>query len=120
MTKRQRYDICNLFPIRCYTFDSSDNLLESTLKEAIKLDYESRNKPYGVGTSDDIDNNPKFKNTLDWFQSCMDTIHADEGWLTDRLVVYKTWANRSLKNSGDHHGSHRHPMSFLSLSLIHI
>ncbi len=114
MTKRQKYDICNIFPIRCYTFDSPNNLLKSTLKEVIKLDYVSRNEPYGVGTSDEIDKNPKFKGILDWFQSCIDTIHADEEWHTDRLVVNKTWANRSCKNSGHHHGSHRHPMSFLS------
>jgi len=67
-----------------------------------------------VGTTNDIQTNPDFVNMFEWFQHCIDTLHADNGWDADRVVVNKAWANRSDASTGDHHDPHRHPMSYLS------
>ena len=67
-----------------------------------------------MGTTNDIQTNPDFVNMFEWFQHCIDTLHADNGWDADRVVVNKAWANRSDASTGDHHDPHRHPMSYLS------
>ena len=72
------------------------------------------NEPYGVGTSDQLHSSPEFYDIHEWFQQCVDQVHKDNGWQCDRLVVNKSWANRSDARSGHHHSPHRHPMSYLS------
>ena len=47
-------------------------------------------------------------------KKCVDQVHKDNGWHCDRLVVNKSWANRSDAKCGHHHSPHRHPMSYLS------
>ena len=111
---RQKYEDIPLFPVRCFNFQASDALVEDTLEKVKKLDYRSYNEPEGVGTSNDIHANPDFKGLHDWFQKCIDTLHVDNGWQADRIVVNKSWVNRSDANTGHHHDPHRHPMSYLS------
>ena len=76
--------------------------------------YRNYNAEYGVGTTSDIVDNPIFNELHEWFQSCIDTLHVDNAWSCDRIVVNKSWINRSDAESGHHHAPHRHPMSFLS------
>ena len=111
---RQKYEDIPLFPVRCFNFQASDVLVEDTLEKVKKLDYRRYNEPEGVGTSNDIHANPQFRGLHDWFQQCIDTLHADNGWQCDRIVVNKSWVNRSDAEKGEHHAPHRHPMSYLS------
>ena len=111
---RQRYDNFNLFPVRCWNFQASDALVSDTLDKVMKLDYRKYNPDGGVGTSNDIHANPEFRGLHDWFQQCIDTLHADNAWQADRIVVNKSWVNRSDAEKGEHHAPHRHPMSYLS------
>ena len=111
---RQKYDELPLFPVRTFTFIAPEDLLDDTLEKCKKLQYKEYNPPGGVGTSDDIHINDDFKGIIDWFQECMDTLHADEGWYTDRVAVCKAWVNRSDKESSHCHDAHRHPMSLMS------
>ena len=111
---RQKYENVPLFPVRCFNFKASSSLVEDTLEKVKKLDYRSYNEPEGVGTSNDIHANPEFRGLHDWFQKCIDTLHVDNGWQADRIVVNKSWVNRSDANTGHHHDPHRHPMSYLS------
>ena len=85
-----------------------------TLEKLKQLEYRSYNEPYGVGTSDQLHSSPEFYDIHEWFQQCVDQVHKDNGWQCDRLVVNKSWANRSDARSGHHHSPHRHPMSYLS------
>ena len=111
---RQKYENVPLFPVRCFNFKASSSLVEDTLEKVKKLDYRSYNEPEGVGTSNDIHANPEFRGLHDWFQKCIDTLHVDNGWQADRIVVNKSWVNRSDANTGHHHDPQRHPMSYLS------
>jgi len=111
---RQKYQNVPLFPVRCFNFQASSSLVEDTLEKVKKLDYRRYNEPEGVGTSNDIHTNPEFNGLHDWFQKCIDTLHVDNGWQADRIVVNKSWVNRSDANTGHHHDPHRHPMSYLS------
>ena len=111
---RQDYVTQPMFPIRCFSFKAPVGLTKDTLAKAEKMAYKNYNAEYGVGTTSDICNNPIFKELHVWFQSCIDTLHADNGWNCDRLVVNKSWINRSDAESGHHHAPHRHPMSYLS------
>ena len=111
---RQKYENVPLFPVRCFNFKASSSLVEDTLEKVKKLDYRSYNEPEGVGTSNDIHANPEFRGLHDWFQKCIDTLHVDNGWQADRIVVNKSWVNRSDANTGHHHDPHRHQMSYLS------
>ena len=112
--KRQKYDNIPLFPVRCWNFQASDALVSDTLDKVKKLDYRRYNEPAGVGTSNDIHRREEFRGLHSWFQQCVDTIHADNGWQCDRLVVNKSWVNRSDAKGGEHHEPHRHPMSYIS------
>ncbi len=87
---RQKYENAPLFPVRCFNFQASDALVEDTLEKVKKLDYRRYNEPEGVGTSNDIHANPQFRGLHDWFQQCIDTLHADNGWQCDRIVVNKS------------------------------
>ena len=111
---RQEYTYQPLFPVNCYTFRAPAGLAENALKKAKDLEYKSFNPPGGVGTSDDITTNKDFHYLHRWFQECSDTLHCDNGWNCDRLVVNKSWVNRSDARTGEHHMPHRHPMSYLS------
>lgn len=111
---RQKYQTENLFPVRTFFFKAPDSLVSETLEKAKQLTYRSYNDPYGVGTSNDIHANQDFRSTFAWFQECIDTLHKDNGWQCDRIVVNKGWVNRSDARSGHHHDAHRHPMSYLS------
>jgi len=111
---RQEYATRPMFPIRCFSFKAPKGLTKDTLAKAEKMAYKNFNAEYGVGTTSDICDNPIFKELHAWFQSCIDTLHVDNGWNCDRLVVNKSWINRSDAGSGHHHAPHRHPMSFLS------
>ena len=111
---RQEYNNFNLFPVRCWNFQASDALVSDTLDKVMKLDYRKYNPDGGVGTSNDIHANPEFRGLHDWFQQCIDTLHADNAWQADRIVVNKSWVNRSDAEKGEHHAPHRHPMSYFS------
>lgn len=109
-----KYSTDFLFPVRFFTFKASEELTADTLEKLQHIEYRRYNEPYGVGTSDQLHSNPEFRELHEWFQKCVDQLHRDNGWHCDRLVVNKSWANRSNAGSGDHHSPHRHPMSFLS------
>ena len=111
---RQEYQTNPMFPVRCFSFKSSNKLLKDTLTKVKELDYRNYNAEFGVGTSDELQHNPDFYDLHEWFQECIDTLHADNSWTCDRIIVNKSWANRSDADSGHHHAPHRHPMSFLS------
>ena len=111
---RQDYKTENLFPIRCFSFKASKDLLKQTLDTAKNQEYRSYNGSGGVGTTDDIQHLPEFSAIHNWFQHCIDTLHVDNGWNCDRIVINKSWINRSDGESGHHHTPHRHPMSYLS------
>tara|TARA_B100001113_G_scaffold348663_1_gene342854 strand:- start:574 stop:1206 length:633 start_codon:yes stop_codon:yes gene_type:complete len=110
----KKYNEVNLFPLRCFSFQASDSLVNDTLEKAKKLEYRNYNPDGGVGTSNDIQSMPEFRELHLWFQECIDTLHADNGWQVDRMVVNKSWINRSDAKKGHHHSPHRHPMSYLS------
>lgn len=112
--KYKEYQKVNLFPVRCFSFKAPDSLVSDALEKSKVLQYKSFNDPAGVGTSDDIQSHKDFKPLMEWFQECIDSLHVDEGWNCDRLVVNKAWVNRSDAKSGHHHEAHRHPMSYLS------
>ena len=111
---RQDYKEVPLFPIRCWSFNAPDDLTRNTAFDLKELEYRNYNSNAGVGTSKDITKLPQFYDIHEWFQHCVDTVHADNSWTCDRLVVNKSWSNRSDAHSGHHHFPHRHPMSFLS------
>ena len=111
---RQGYLRQDMFPVKCWSFNSPKSMAEDTLAKVKELDYRNYNAEYGVGTSDEMNKMPQFHDLHAWFQSCIDTLHADNGWHCDRIVVNKSWANRSDAQSGHHHAPHRHPMSYLS------
>lgn len=111
---RQEYSTKELFPVRCFAFTASEHLTASALEACREIKYKKYNEPYGVGTSDEIQHLHQFRFLHEWFQQCVDTLHADYAWNCDRLVVNKSWANRSDAGTGHHHYAHRHPMSFLS------
>ena len=111
---RQKYNTELLFPVRCFSFKSSPELLKDTYDKVQDLNYRNYNADSGVGTTDQLHTNPDFYNLHEWFQECIDTLHADNSWTCDRIIVNKSWANRSDAQSGHHHSPHRHPMSFLS------
>ena len=111
---RQLYDTQSMFPIRCFSFKAPDGM-NADVKEAVKkLDYRNYNAEYGVGTSSSILKHPDFLYLHEWFQCCIDTLHIDNGWNCDSIVINKSWVNRSDAGTGHHHAPHRHPMSFLS------
>jgi len=103
-----------LFPVRFFTFRAPEKLTKETLEKAKLLEYRKYNEPSGVGTSDEIHSDLNFYDLHKWFQRCVDQLHADNGWHCDRLIVNKSWVNRSDAKSGDCHSPHRHPMSYLS------
>lgn len=109
-----KYETDLLFPIRFFTFRAPEELTADTLEKLQHLEYRSYNDPGGVGTTDEIHHRPEFQDLHEWFQKCIDSLHRDNGWHCDRLVVNKSWANRSDARSGDCHPAHRHPMSYLS------
>ena len=111
---RQDYLQVNMFPIRCFSFKSSQEMVKDVYEKLQDLEYRNYNNESGVGTTDEIQSNPDFSELHEWFQSCIDTIHADNSWACDRVVLNKSWANRSDAGSGHHHSPHRHPMSYLS------
>lgn len=111
---RQDYLQVNMFPIRCWSFKSSQRMVKDVYAKLQDLEYRNYNNESGVGTTDEIHNNPDFYELHEWFQHCIDTIHADNSWTCDRIIVNKSWANRSDAGSGHHHSPHRHPMSYLS------
>ena len=111
---RQKYSTVNMFPIRCFSFKAPKELTESTLEKVNSLEYRCYNGDGGVGTSLDIHKNPDFYDLHEWFQRCVDSLHVDNGWSCDRIVVNKSWVNRSDAETGHHHTPHRHPMSWLS------
>ena len=108
------YRVNHLFPVRFWTFEAPVELTTDTLEKLKTIEYRSYNEPYGVGTSDQLHSRPEFRNLHAWFQEAVDQVHKDNGWQCDRLVVNKSWANRSDAGSGHHHSPHRHPMSYLS------
>ena len=118
MSSRQEYNTENVFPIRCWSFQASQELTETTLEAAQEIDYRSYNEDGmgagGTGTTDDIQTLEQFRPAMEWIQKCVDTLHFDNGWCCDRLIVNKAWCNQARPNSGHHHIPHRHPMSFLS------
>ena len=118
MSSRQEYNTENIFPIRCWSFQASQELTETTLEAAQEIDYRSYNEDGmgagGTGTTDDIQTLEQFRPAMEWIQKCVDTLHFDNGWCCDRLIVNKAWCNQARPNSGHHHIPHRHPMSFLS------
>ena len=109
-----KYKVNHLFPVRFWTFQAPKELTMETLEKLKQLEYRSYNEPYGVGTSDQLHPLPEFRDIHEWFQKCVDQVHTDNGWHCDRIVVNKSWANRSDAKSGHHHSPHRHPMSYLS------
>ena len=109
-----KYKVHHLFPVRFWTFHASEELTADTLEKVKSVEFRSYNEPYGVGTSDQLHSRPEFRDIHAWFQQCVDQVHRDNGWKCDRLVVNKSWANRSDAKSGHHHSAHRHPMSYLS------
>ena len=111
---RQDYKDIPLFPIRCWSFKAPSKLRIDTLDEMKKLEYRDYNADGAVGTSEEMTRLPQFHDIHEWFQHCVDTVHADNSWTCDRIVVNKSWANRSDAHSGHHHYPHRHPMSYLS------
>ena len=111
---RQEYQNNDLFPVKCWAFQSTKSLAEDTLNKVKDLEFRNYNAQYGVGTSDEMNKMPQFYDLHAWFQSCIDTLHVDNGWHCDRIVINKSWANRSDAQSGHHHPPHRHPMSYLS------
>ena len=111
---RQDYKEIPLFPIRCWTFKAPSKLRIDTLEGMKKLEYRDYNADGAVGTSEEMTRLPQFYDIHEWFQHCVDTVHADNSWTCDRIVVNKSWANRSDAGTGHHHFPHRHPMSFLS------
>ena len=118
MSSRQEYNTENVFPIRCWSFQASQELTETTLEAAQEIDYRSYNEDGmgagGTGTTDDIQTLEQFRPAMEWIQKCVDTLHFDNGWCCDRLIVNKAWCNQARPDSGHHHIPHRHPMSFLS------
>ncbi len=118
MSSRQEYNTENIFPIRCWSFQASQELTETTLEAAQEIDYRSYNEDGmgagGTGTTDDIQTLEQFRPAMEWIQKCVDTLHFDNGWCCDRLIVNKAWCNQARPDSGHHHIPHRHPMSFLS------
>ena len=115
---RQKYTTENLFPIRCFSFKAEPEFNNKTLEAAQNIDYRNYNLDAngrgGVGTTDDIQTLPEFRDIMRWFQQCVDTLHFDNGWCCDRIIVNKAWCNQSRGGSGHHHDAHRHPMSYLS------
>ena len=111
---KQEYQINNMFPIKCWSFNSPKGMVEDTLEKVKEIDYRNYNAEFGVGTSDDMAKMSQFYDLHQWFQRCIDTLHVDNGWHCDRIVINKSWANRSDAQSGHHHAPHRHPMSYLS------
>ena len=111
---RQEYHTNLLFPVRCFSFKSSQALLKDTYAKVQDLDYRNYNAASGVGTTDQLHDRKDFYDLHQWFQDCIDTLHADNSWTCDRLIINKSWANRSDAESGHHHSPHRHPMSYLS------
>ena len=111
---RQDYKEIPLFPIRCWSFKAPSKLRIDTLEGMKKLEYRDYNADGAVGTSEEMTRLPQFYDIHEWFQHCVDTVHADNSWTCDRIVINKSWANRSDAYSGHHHYPHRHPMSYLS------
>ena len=111
---RQDYKDIPLFPIRCWSFKAPSKLRIDTLDEMKKLEYRDYIADGAVGTSEEMTRLPQFHDIHEWFQHCVDTVHADNSWTCDRIVINKSWANRSDAHSGHHHYPHRHPMSYLS------
>lgn len=111
---RQDYTVKPIFPVNTYLFTAPKALTADTLEKAKQLPYKSFNEPYGVGTSHDIHKYEQFQDLHRWFQQCVDTIHKDNGWTCDRIVVNKSWVNRSDAGTLHRHDAHRHPMSYLS------
>ncbi len=111
---RQNYQPLNFFPVQCYSFSCDKSLLDTTLGIVKGLEYRSFNEPTGVLTSSDVQQKESFAPLMSWFQECIDTMHVDTGLNCDRLVVNKSWVNKSAAGSGHHHDAHRHPMSYYS------
>tara|TARA_B100000287_G_scaffold53186_2_gene46881 strand:+ start:4612 stop:5292 length:681 start_codon:yes stop_codon:yes gene_type:complete len=115
---RQKYTTENVFPVRCYSFKAPEELNNQALEVTRKQEYRNFNLDWdgrgGVGTTDDIQTDPEFRPLMQWFQQCIDTLHFDNGWCCDRIMVNKAWCNRADPCSGHHHDAHRHPMSWLS------
>jgi len=118
MSSRQNYVTQNLFPVRCWAFQASEELTNATLEAAKAVDYRSYNTDEmqggGTGTTDDIQTLEAFRPAMEWIQKCVDTLHFDNGWCCDRLIINKAWCNQARAGAGHHHIPHRHPMSYLS------
>ena len=111
---KQNYNTELMFAVRTFIFHAPIKLTNDTLAICRTLEYKEYNEPQGVGTSMDIHKDPRFNSIHEWMQMCVDTLHGDNGWECDRIIVNKSWANRSDAQSGHHHGEHRHSMSYLS------
>ena len=121
MSSRQVYNTENVFPVRCWSFQATEELTNASLEAAKECDYRSYNDDVlatiptrGPGTTDDIQNKEEFKPLMSWIQKCIDTVHFDNGWCCDRIVLNKAWVNWAHPESGHCHVPHRHPMSFIS------
>ena len=103
-----------MFPTQTFTFVAPEKLVDFTTEVCKTMEFRSYNGEAGVGTTSEIQKDARFALTHKWMQSCVDQLHRDRGWACERLLINKTWINRSDANTGHHHEKHRHPMSFLS------
>ncbi len=84
---RQDYKEIPLFPIRCWSFKAPSKLRIDTLEGMKKLEYRDYNADGAVGTSEEMTRLPQFYDIHEWFQHCVDTVHADNSWTCDRIVI---------------------------------
>ena len=70
---RQEYHTNLLFPVRCFSFKSSQALLKDTYAKVQDLDYRNYNAASGVGTTDQLHDRKDFYDLHQWFQDCIDT-----------------------------------------------
>ena len=88
---RQEYQTNPMFPVRCFSFKSSKKLLKDTYAKVQTLAYRNYNAEFGVGTSDELQHNPDFYDLHEWFQECIDTLHAFVIFLESyyKIVLFK-------------------------------
>ena len=70
---RQKYTTEKLFPIRCFTFQEPDDLVEETLEKTTELEFHIWNEPEGIGPTNDIQTLADFVTMDAWFQHCVHT-----------------------------------------------
>jgi uncharacterized protein (TIGR02466 family) len=98
-------------PQTIYKFNSGKVLLEHTINEVSRLDWqENLNNYRSVNVS--LHKAGKFAKLHEWFEECLSSVKEEVQFACEKLTVTQSWAN--LTKTGQWHHKHIHQNSIVS------